>query len=97
LAAQGAGSDAGFGDRVGVIQFEQLDDGSRGAMRLLAFKGFGAVEGFGGNGAGLFPVGARKGLETVKAFQAIEPFPASESTVLYGQYRVETLTVRREE
>jgi hypothetical protein len=97
LAAQGAGSDAGFGDRVGVIEFEQPDDGSSGAMRLLPFEHFSPVEGFGGDGAGLFPVGAGLGFETFKVVQAIEPFPAGESTVLYGQYRVVTLTVRREE
>jgi hypothetical protein len=78
LAAQGAGSDAGFGDRVGVIQLEQLDDGSRGTVGLLALEHLGPVESFEGDGAGLFPVGAGLGFETIKAFQAIEPFPAGE-------------------
>jgi hypothetical protein len=79
LAAQGAGSDVGFRDWIGVIEFEQLDDGSRGAVGLLALERLGPVESFWGDGAGLFPVGARVRLETVKAFQAIETFPASES------------------
>jgi hypothetical protein len=39
LAAQGAGSDVGFGDRIGVVEFKYLDDGSSRAMRLLALEG----------------------------------------------------------
>jgi hypothetical protein len=78
LTAQGAGSDVGFGDRVGVIQFKHVDDGSSGAMRLLTLEGFGPIQGFGGNGARLFPVGTGPGFETLKALQAIETFPASE-------------------
>ena len=45
LAAQGARGDALFGDRVGLVEREDFDDGTSRTERLLPLESLGAVEG----------------------------------------------------
>jgi hypothetical protein len=76
VAAQGAGRDAGFGDGVGLVQPEDVGDGAARAVGLLAFEGFGPIEGWGRDGPGLTSVAAGLGLEAVEAPRPVPAFPA---------------------
>jgi hypothetical protein len=78
LAAQGTRGDTGFGDRVGLVEREDTDDGAGGTEGLLPFEGLGAVESFRRDGATSALVGARSGLEAIKAALLVDALPASE-------------------
>jgi len=76
LAAQGTGSEAGFGDGVGSVEGKDADDGAGGAEGLLAFEGLGPIEGLWRDSATRAPVGAGLGLEAVEASFLVDAFPA---------------------
>jgi len=78
LAAQGAGGDAFFGDRVCLVEGEYLDDGTGGAEGLLPFEGLSPVEGVRRDGAGLTFVTSGFGFEAIEALLLVKPFPAGE-------------------
>lgn len=79
LAAQGARGDAFFGDRVGLVEGEDFDDGTSGAEGLLSLEGFSPVEGVRRDGAGLAFVSPGFGLEALESALLVDPFPAGES------------------
>jgi len=76
LAAQGARGNAFFGDRVGLVEGQYLDDGTSGTEGLLPLEGLGPVESVRRDGAGLAFVSSRLGFEAVESVLSIEPFPA---------------------
>ena len=78
VAAQGPGSQVGFGHRVGVVQGEDPGNGAGRAEGLLPFEGFGPVEGFGRDSSGLPPVRAGLRLEGLKAAGPVAVFPAAQ-------------------
>jgi hypothetical protein len=78
VAAERARGNAFLGDRVGLVEGEDLDDGAGGAMGLLALEGLGAIEGFLRDGTGLTAVGAGLWFEPIEAVLAVDSLPAGE-------------------
>jgi hypothetical protein len=76
MAAECTGRDGLLGDRVGPVEGEDLDDGTRGAMGLLAFERLGAIKGLFGDSTGLTAVGAGLGFEPIESVLAVELLPA---------------------
>ena len=87
LAAQGARGDALFGNGVGLIEGEYVDDGTGGTEGMLPFEGFGPIESVQRDGAGLAFVSSGLGFEAVESALSVESFPAGEGAGADGAAR----------